>query len=109
TGVCVTELPVPVRDASGRVVTVTLKNQPGTAPVPTPAALTVAPTAVTLNSCTSVATVFVVGGNGTYNAASTSSVVMGTASGSSSGGGSVAIRRVPTTDATGVTGIAVAV
>jgi len=109
TGVCVTELAVPVRDASGRTVTLTLKNQVGTAPVPTPAALTVSPNAVTLSSCTEVATVFVVGGNGTYNAASTRSFVMGTASGGSNGGGSVRIQRVAGTDAAAATSATVAV
>jgi hypothetical protein len=95
TGLCVSELVVPVRDATGRTLTLTLKNQPGTTPVPTPAALTVAPTSVTLASCTDVATVFVVGGTGaTYNAASTSPFVMGTASGGPSTGGSVRIQRV---------------
>ena len=109
TGVCVPELAVPVRDASGRTVTLTLKNQVGTEPVPTPAALTVAPTSVTLSSCTDVATVFVVGGNGTYNAGSTRSFVMANASGGSASGGSVSIRRVAGTDALGATSATVAV
>ena len=109
TGVCA-EITIPVRDGSGRVVTVALKNQPGTAPVPTPTALVVSPTAVTLGSCTEVATVLVAGGNGSYNAASSRSFVMGTASGgSTSGGGSVSIRRVPGTDALGATSATVAV
>jgi len=109
TGVCVPELAVPIRDAVGRTVTLTLKNQPGTAPVPTPAALAVAPSSVTLGSCTDVATVFVVGGNGNYNAASTRSFVMANASGSSASGGAVSIRRVPGTDALGATSATVAV
>jgi hypothetical protein len=65
-GTCVAEpgVPIIVRDASGRTTTVLAANIPGTAAVPP---LVVAPTAVTLTSCTSQATVTVAGGTGNYS------------------------------------------
>jgi hypothetical protein len=109
TGLCVPELAVPVRDAAGRTVTVTLKNQVGTIPVPPVVVppvipLTVAPTSVTLTSCTSTASVFVAGGTAPPQVKSNSSVVMANVS-----GGLITIRRVVPSDATGVTGIVVGV
>ncbi len=74
TGTCVATpgLPIIVRDASGRTTTVLAANIPGTATAP---ALVVAPTAVTLGSCTSVASVTVAGGTGSYSSNTVSSGV----------------------------------
>jgi len=102
---------VAITDSAGRTLTVALKNQLGTAAVPTPAALAVSPTTVTLSSCTDVATVFVVGGNGAYSAGSTQAYVMAIASGGSATGtaGSVRIQRTPTTNPNGATTATVSV
>ncbi len=73
-GTCVATpgVPIVIRDASGRTTTVLAANIPGTATVP---ALVVAPTAVTLASCTSVASVTVAGGTGSYTSNTVSSGV----------------------------------
>ena len=81
TGVCVDPgLPIAVTDAVGRTISVTVANRPGTAPVPPPD-FNVAPTSVTLNSCTSQASVVAAGGQGTYSAGANSSVLLVTTSG----------------------------
>ncbi len=61
TGQCFDSAAIIVRDSSGRTVTVTVSNKPGTTAPPT---LAVSPDAVTLSSCTGTANVTVAGGNG---------------------------------------------
>ena len=78
-GVCF-NLAVPITDSAGRTITVDVTNQPGTAPVPTPTPLQVAPTTVTLSSCTQTTGVFVVGGTGSYQAQSNNPLVFATVS-----------------------------
>jgi hypothetical protein len=88
-GECVAEpgAPIVVRDSTGRTVTVTVANIPGTAAVP---AFSVTPTTVALATCTSVATVIASGGSGHYVASSGSGSVMVTPSSSTT----FAIQRV---------------
>jgi hypothetical protein len=106
TGPCLDNAAIGFTDAAGRTVTVSVSNKVGTAPVPTPPAFVVSPTAVTLTSCTSVASVVAVGGqsNGSYTALSNYSVVA-----ASVNGGLISIRRRAGTDATGITGVQVSV
>jgi len=56
-------LPIGITDASGRTITVTAGNKVGTAEVP---ALVVAPSALTLSDCDTVASFTVAGGTGFY-------------------------------------------
>ena len=101
-GLCTSALPIAVRDSAGRLLTVTVSNVAGTTPV---TAVTVSPTAVTLNSCTASAGFFVNGGTGSYSVASSNSgVVMASISGNL-----VTVRRVVPSDATGATGITIGV
>ena len=104
TGICADNVAIGVTDAAARTITVTLTNKVGSAAVPAPPAFTVAPTSVTLNSCTATASVFAAGGQGTYSAASSNSVVL-----TSVNGGLVSIRRTPGSNATGITTVSVAV
>jgi hypothetical protein len=104
TGIC-GEATIGVTDAANRTTTMTVRNQPGSNPAPTPAPLTVAPTSVTLSSCTQTASVFAVGGQATaYLVTPSSNVLL-----ASSSGNLVTIRRTPGTDATGLTGLEVAI
>ena len=86
-GACVDEpgAPIVIRDASGRTVTVTVANIPGTAAGP----LVVGPNPVTLSSCASIASVTALGGTGNYVANSGSGSVMVTGS-----SGTFSIQRV---------------
>ena len=87
-GQCVTGAPIIVRDSSGRTVTVTVANIPGTV---APPALTVTPETVTLSSCTGTANVTIAGGRGTgYFVSSGSDSITASLSGNT-----VTIRRQP--------------
>ena len=89
-GICVASpgLPIVVRDSSGRTATTLVANIPGTQPVPP---LTVAPSTVTLTSCTSSASVIASGGAGSYVGSTGSSSIVFTHSGNT-----FTISRVPT-------------
>jgi hypothetical protein len=78
-GVCAAAQPIGIVDANGATTTVTVSNALGTAPVP---AFAASPTAVTLNSCTDVASIALVGGSGTYFAASGSGSLLAGVAGS---------------------------
>jgi hypothetical protein len=104
TGQCTAGSAIAVVDANGATVTVNAINslsdvQP--APTPTPTAFSVSPTEVTLNSCNDTANVALVGGSGSYFAASGNSAVQATVSGNT---GSIKRRS-----ATGVTASPVSV
>jgi hypothetical protein len=60
-GTCVASTPIIVTDSSGHTATTTVSNIPGTTVAPT---LVVAPSTVTLSSCTGSASVTVAGGTG---------------------------------------------
>ena len=79
-GACFSNVAIAVTDASQRTTTVTVTNQRGTA-APAPQALTVLPTPLSLTSCSSTSSAAIVGGNGTFVAASSSNVVLATLSG----------------------------
>jgi VCBS repeat-containing protein len=66
-GICLTDVPILITDASGHTTTVTVSNIPGVAPT-TP--LAVSPTTVNLSSCSSVASLTAAGGTGNYVASS---------------------------------------
>lgn len=91
-GVCVAApgLPITISDATGRTTTVTASNVLGSLSVP---ALVVAPTAVTLNACNSVALVSVAGGVGIYTVSSGNTAVTARLSGSNT----IVIGRNPNT------------
>ena len=87
TGQCTTATQIAVVDSVGRTVTVTASNQLSDATPPS--ALSVSPTLVSLGSCNDSATVALIGGSGTYFAASGNSGVNASASGATG-----VIRRV---------------
>jgi hypothetical protein len=64
-GQCVDDIPITIRDSAGHTTTVTVSNVRGTEPVP---AFVVAPSTVSLSSCSSFATVQAIGGSGNYTA-----------------------------------------
>ena len=103
-GVCAENATIAITDAAGRTTTFTASNKPGTAPVPTPIALAASPNSVTLNSCTSRPSVFVVGGQGGYRATTTNDAVIATVNGDL-----VTISRRSGSDALGATGATVAI
>ena len=72
-GQCADNVPIVVRDASGRTATVTVSNVRGTDPVP---ALVVSPNTVSLSSCSSIAFVTAAGGTGNYVASSGSGALI---------------------------------
>ena len=72
-GICLANIPIVIRDASGHTTTVTVSNVVGAAPV---SPLDVSPAAVTLTTCTSTASVTAVGGTGSYFASSGSSAIL---------------------------------
>lgn len=81
-GVCVAApgAPITIRDAAGRTTAVQVANVIGTNSIP---ALVVAPTAVTLSACNSVASVSVAGGTGLYIVNSGNNAVFARLAGSS--------------------------
>jgi hypothetical protein len=98
TGQCSSGSQIAVVDANGATVTVTASNALSdvVAPTPpTPTAFSASPDAVTLNSCSDVANVVLVGGTGSYFAASGNSAVTASVNGSQG-----AIRRTPGTGIT---------
>jgi hypothetical protein len=73
TGQCTAGSQIAVVDGNGATVSVTASNalsDVAPPPTPTPTAFTVAPSAVTLNTCQDVANVLLIGGSGTYLASS---------------------------------------
>jgi hypothetical protein len=78
--VCLATVPVIFLDSAGNRVTVTVTTAAGSQVVPPPAALTVAPSTLTLN-CGASSSVTVVGGSGSYSASSTSASVGAVVSG----------------------------
>ena len=84
TGQCSNGSQIAVVDANGATVTVTAVNRLSEVPAPTPptpTAFSVSPTDVTLNTCQDVANVALVGGSGSYFAASGNSQVLASTSG----------------------------
>jgi len=81
TGQCASDITFAIRDAAGRVTTVTVNNQPGSQDPP-PAPLAVAPSSLTLTSCTATASAVIVGGQGSYVGASENGLVLATVTGS---------------------------
>jgi hypothetical protein len=92
TGSCSPAQPVSIVDANGATAVVTVSNVVGTQVV-TPPTFVASPSAVTLNSCSDVATIALVGGTGTYFAASGSGALTATVSGNTG-----TIRRTAGTD-----------
>ena len=92
-GTCVTTTPIIVTDSSGHTATTTVSNIPGTQTLP---ALSVAPTTVTLSSCSGAASVTVAGGTGGPYFRSSGSDALST----SISGNTVTIQRNPTSPAT---------
>ncbi|MGZ5104544.1 MAG: hypothetical protein ACXWHB_09035 [Usitatibacter sp.] len=84
TGQCTAGSAIAVVDNNGATVTVNAINTLSDVPAPTPTVtpFSVAPTDVTLNSCTDVANVALVGGSGVYMATSGSSTVTAIVTGS---------------------------
>ena len=99
-GTCIAEpgAPVIIRDTTGRTVTVTVANIPGTQ---TPPAITVAPEEVTLTSCAGIASVTVAGGRSNRYFVSTGSDLIA----ASVSGNTVSISRngAPSRDASVLT------
>jgi hypothetical protein len=81
TGQCSDAARIAVVDSNGATVAVTATNTRGPVGAATPAFI-VSPAAVTLDSCSTVATVVLAGGSGTYFAASGNSAVQASVSGS---------------------------
>jgi hypothetical protein len=79
-GTCISAQPISVVDTNGATAVVTVSNVVGPITV-TPPTFAAAPTAVTLDSCTDVANIALVGGTGTYFAASGSGALTASASG----------------------------
>ena len=102
-GICTSAdgLPIIVRDAAGRTSTVTVANIEGTTPVPP---VVVAPTSVTLASCNASASASIVGGIPPYVLSFGNPLLTTTVA-----GGTVTVRRRPTTDATGTSMVQVGV
>jgi hypothetical protein len=92
-GTCVSSFPIIATDSSGHTATTTVSNVAGTQ---VPPALSVAPTAVTLSSCSGAASVTAAGGTGGPYFSSTGSDALIT----SVSGSTVTIRRNPTSPAT---------
>ncbi|MGZ5063792.1 MAG: hypothetical protein ACXWAU_18065, partial [Usitatibacter sp.] len=82
TGQCTAGSAIAVVDNNGATVTVNAINTLSDVTPPTVPAFSVAPTDVTLNTCTDVASISLVGGTGSYFANSGNSAVSATANGS---------------------------
>lgn len=93
TGVCADNAAIAITDTAGRTTTISFSNKLGTA-APPPSPMVVAPSSVTLDSCTAIATAVAAGGSGTYSAGAASSLISATVSGSL-----VSIQRVTGTPA----------
>jgi len=102
TGVCASNVTFAVTDSAGRTTTVTLSNEPGTRDPP-PAPLAVAPSSLSLTSCTASASAVIVGGQTTsYSAASDTGFVLVTVN-----SGVLTVRRAPGTPIPPLTGATV--
>lgn len=105
TGQCTAGSQIAVVDANGATVSVTASNALSDVPPPTPTPTTpfsLSPTAVSLNSCTDSASVLLIGGSGSYVAASGNSAVSVTVS-----GGTGTIRRASPSGAPGTASVTV--
>jgi hypothetical protein len=98
TGICSSSTTIAITDSAGRTITVTAVNQPPAASsVP---AFAVSPVAVLLDSCSTIASVTVVGGTGTYlQPTSSNSGVIARLQQATLGSATVSIQRLGATPA----------